>query len=146
MNLTRKQIVRFREKLQNVPLIQELIDIGREKGREEGRPRGREDRQAVLARRLLWEEVSKADVGELTGASETMIEAIYQDMLGSLNAMVDEITESGRFEGRKIGYEEGASELTIKVAKALLAHGFSMEMVQDVTELTKEEIEIASVN
>ena len=77
MNLTRKQIGRFREKLQNVPLIQELIDIGREKGREEGRPRGREDRQAVLARRLLWEEVSKAEVGELTGASETMIEAIY---------------------------------------------------------------------
>jgi len=87
--------------------------------------------------------VPKAEVGELTGASETMIDAIYKDMLGSPNAMVDEIAESGRFEGRQIGYEEGASELTIKVAKALLAHGFSIETVQDVTELAKDEIELA---
>ena len=49
--------------------------------------------------------------------------------------------EEGRAEGRKEGHAEGLTEGKQEIAKKLLAKGFDIETIAEITELTIEEIE-----
>lgn len=50
--------------------------------------------------------------------------------------------EEGREEGKKEGKKEGAKEKQIEIAKKLLSKGMSIKEIQEIVELTKEEIEV----
>ena len=49
--------------------------------------------------------------------------------------------EDGIAEGKKLGLEEGRKASKIEIARKLLARNMSMEEIQEITSLTKEEIE-----
>lgn len=49
--------------------------------------------------------------------------------------------EKGIKEGKKIGIEEGIKSEKIKAAQKLKSKGYSIEEIQEITELTREEIE-----
>ncbi len=50
--------------------------------------------------------------------------------------------KEGREEGKKEGKKEGAKEKQIEIAKKLLSKGMSIKEIQEIVELTKEEIEV----
>lgn len=65
----------------------------------------------------------------------------YRDLKNSLDTKWEEGLETGREEGLKVGRGEGQKAEKIETAKRILAKGYPIEDVMDITSLTREEIE-----
>jgi len=51
------------------------------------------------------------------------------------------VMDYAREEGRRRGIEKGRKEVKISVGKALKANGYTIDFIQEITNLSKEEIE-----
>ncbi|MCX8472091.1 MAG: Rpn family recombination-promoting nuclease/putative transposase, partial [Sediminibacterium sp.] len=64
-----------------------------------------------------------------------------QDERGILSLAEKRATESGLQKGEQIGLQKGKIEEKIETAKKLIEKGMSIDLIQEVTGLTREEIE-----